>query len=321
MKNLFLFIAGLAAAALTSCTYDFQEPDIYSEDYAILLSPTTSPSTKAPVSGTSFPDRNIVAAAYYYAPSGGTSGTFFSNLVFSKNGSVWTADKYWPLGGQLDLLAYSCPQLNPTPSYTGAKVTDEVTVTVGDNSSVQEDILYAYAAPTERVSNIGLVFKHAQALIGFKAKSDVAYNSTTNVGLTITGITLNGAKYSGTCLMKNDGTCTWSSLGSQTDLAVPGLSATNLTTTLSAQLGTGILVPEQASTTATITYTLHNGKQGGNALDNTGLLRTVTLTSPEGGWKAGKYYCYEISISQHEISVSPVVTEWEQAEPQTVIIP
>jgi len=321
MKNKTILLAGLAAASLVSCTQKLQNDNIYSDNYAIVLSPSTGPDTKAPISGTTFPDRNIVAAAYYYAPEGGTSGNYFSNLTFSKNGSVWTADKYWPLGGQLDILAYSCPQLNPTPSYTGDKVTDEVTISVGDNSSVQEDILYAYATPTDRVNNIGLVFKHAQAMIGFKVRSDVEYNATNNVGITITAITLNDAKYSGTCLMQNDGRCIWSSLGSQTNLAVPDLSPANLTTTLSGQLGTGILVPEQACTTATITYTLHNGKQGGVNLDNTGLLRTVSLSSGNGNWEAGKYYCYEVSINQHEVSISPVVTDWVQEEPEEVIIP
>ncbi len=321
MKNFKTFFCCLAGTlALASCSKD--RNDAYSNPSlsSIEIIPLTCPVTKAPIIGTVFPERSMIVAAYYYSPGGNYDETFFSNVVFSKNGTTWTGDKYWPLTGELDFLAYSCPSLNPNASYTGTKVTDEVTLAISDNSSVQEDILFAYAERTNKISSVSMNFKHAQAMISFKAKSNLNYNAETNTGITITNITLNGAKYSGTCVMKNDGSCDWSLLGSQADKPVPGFSPVNLTSSYSAQLGTGILVPEQDCTSITITYTLHNGKQGNSNLDNAGLVHTVNLSSPDTSWVQGKNYCYQINITQTGISVSPSVTDWVTVNPDTVNI-
>jgi len=319
MKNFkILFACLILGTASASCTYDFQN-----EDYGplITLSPMAGAAeTKAPIMDNVFPDRDIVVSSYFYADNGGTSDDYFSNLTFSKSGSTWAADKYWPLGGQLDFLAVSSPQLNPELDYTGDKVTDEVRITIGDNSSIQEDILCAYAGQTSSVNSVSMSFVHAQALITFKAQSSIAYNSTTNVGITVTGITINGARYSGTCMFTKNGNCAWGGLGPQKDVAVPGLSATNLGTTMSGQLGAGIMLPSQACTTATITYTLHNGKQNGTNLDIPGLVKTITLTSPDTNWLSSKSYCYEICITQHGISFEPVVSDWIVTSPVTVNI-
>ena len=281
---------------------------------AIALNPVNEPSTKAPVTGTIFPDRTMNVCSYYYATGGGTSGNHFQNITFTKSGSVWVADKYWPLDGELDFFAWSAPSTGSHYSYANSsKVTNGVTISVSDNSSTQEDILFGYAPQTGYKSSVDINFKHAQALITFKAKSSVAYNSSTNVGITVTGITLNNAKYSGTCAMTRSGnnvSCTWSSLSSQTNKAVPGISGVNLGMSYSSQIGTGIMVPEQECTSATVTYTLHNGKSGGSNIDVTGLTTSVTLTSPDGSWLEGKNYCYQLDITQNGITLNPTVTDW-----------
>lgn len=320
MKNVLFALSGLALLYATlSCSKD-NVSELNRK--SITISPFTEVTTKAPVVGTTFPDRSIVVAAYYYATGGGSSAPFFSNVTFSKEGSVWTSDKYWPMTGKLDFLAYSCPLLNPTPTYGGTKNTDQVSLPISDNASVQEDILFAYAPQSDPINTaIAMSFKHAQALITFKAKSSVSYNASNNEGITITNITLNGAKYSGTCLISNNGSCSWSELGSQADKSMPDFSSTNLTTSLSGQLGTGILVPEQICTTATITYTLHNGKQGSVNQDIEGLVKTVTLTSPDSSWLEGKNYCYELNITEYDITIVPTVTDWVVVNPDSINIP
>ena len=320
MKNLALFLACLASGTmLASCTQ--QQPD-RPEASPITFSPSALPPTKAPVEGSTFPEgRSFVVSSYYYATDGGTSGNYFSGLTFSKNGSTWSADKYWPLGGALDFLAFSSPDLGVSASYNGATVSTQVALIVPDNSTVQEDILYGYTAQTPMTNSVAINFLHAQALICFKAKSSIAYNATTNTGITVTGITLNSASYSGTCTIGH-GSCSWEALGPGKNLEVPGLNSTNLGTSYSDVLGTGILVPVQSCTSATITYTLHNGKQANGSDQNmTGLVKTVTLTADGSMWQAGNRYTYQIDITQHGVSISPVVSPWIEATTATVNIP
>ena len=329
MKKSFLIITAL----LTVCSCNIKISPEYSSPGSepICFAPVTGIRTKAPVEGTTFPaGQNIVLSSkYYHGSEAGSDIQYFSNLTFTRNGSTgkWEqSTAYWPAGGQLDFLAFSKLSSGTgigTPTYGGTNVSDQVSVTMSDNSSRQEDLMFAYTSSMSKASTVPMNFRHAQALITFTAKSSIAYNSSTNVGITITGLTINDAKYSGTCTMNKNGTCTWTGLGSQTNKSVPGLASTNLTTTYTALGTSGIMVPKQGCTTATITYTLHNGKAaGGSNHDNTGLVKTIELTSPDSGnWEEGKKYNYQIDITQNGITFSPDVTPWGNAGNTEIQVP
>ena len=277
-------------------------------------------------------------SAYYNAPSGmSTSGDYFSNTQFTKmsDANRWRATdaKYWPQNGTLDLFAYSadglsCGNTSYTPTYHLANVARGVTLSVADNYSTQCDILFGrVAAATRDASGNAMQMRHAEACIIVAASSTVAYNSTTNVGVTLDAVTVNSVKCSGTLAI--DATqaagsqCTWSSLGSSHDLSIKTTGgstalAYNVPTTpmdITAAGnhmgigGVGLVVPEQAQTSLTIVYTIHNGKNasGGN-LNNT-VAYSYTCT-PGSTWDEGKKYVYYIGFTMNEIIINPTVTDW-----------
>ena len=338
-----LCFAVIVLLGAASCTQVLPEMAIDKSTQAVAISPVASVTKAGPIDGTVFPNSyNMVVSAYYNAAEG-ASGNYFSGITFSRNASTgrWDESKYWPMSGTLNILAYSANDgtnnvVTAAPVYS-AKNTDGVTLTVTDNRTAQVDILHSQVEEqTYSASGVPMQFKHAQAAIAFVAKSNVAYHAASNVGITITKITLNDAKYSGTLAISKteaagstpaDGYCVWSSLGSEADKDLPGLSSYDVPasyidiTYAGNHFGignTGIMVPEQTQTSFTIYYTLHNGKasDGTTNLDNA-LQYTHTLS---GDWIEGKKYVYELNFTLNKIEITPVVVDWN-VESEEVEIP
>ena len=330
MKNTSIkIILAAAAFAASACTQTMPDLMVDASSQAVSINPVAAVTKAGPIDGTVFPNSyNMVVSAYYNAAEG-ASGNYFSGITFSRNASTgrWDESKYWPMSGTLNILAYSANDgtnnvVTAAPVYS-AKNTDGVTLTVTDNRTAQVDILHSQVEEqTYSASGVPMQFKHAQAAIAFVAKSNVAYNASSNVGITITKITLNDAKYSGTLAISKtddatDGYCVWSSLGSEADKDLPGLSSYNVPaayidiTSAGNHFGigsTGIMVPEQAQTSFTIHYTLHNGKasDGTTNLDN-----ALQYThSCNGDWTEGKKHVYELNFTLNKIEITPVVVDW-----------
>ena len=341
-----LSIALLATAvSLAACTGRLEPQYLDNTDKVLSIQPVGSvAATKAgPIDGTVFPNSyNMVVSAYYNAAEG-ESTNYFSGITFSRNASTgrWDEAKYWPMSGTLNLLAYSANDgtnnvVSAAPVYQ-AKNTDGVTLTVTDNRTAQVDILHSQVE--EKVweaTGVPMQFKHAQAALAFVAKSNVAYNATRNEGITITKITINDAKYSGTLAISKteaagtapeNGYCVWSALGSQAAKDLPAVGAgynvpaAYLDVTSAGNHfgigGTGIMVPEQAQTSFTIFYTLHNGKasDGTTNLDNA-LQYTHALS---GDWIEGKKYVYELNFTLNKIEVTPTVLDWNNESSEVKI--
>ena len=354
MKKLFL-ITILSAFALTSCM-DLVDPGMESSGVEMSVAAFVGPQTKVPIDGTSLPtDRTLKMSAYWNAPTGrGTSANYFSNVTFSedasgtnkwrggtKSGSTFTsAPRYWPQTGTLDLFAYSanglaCGAVSGTQTYM-TKVADGVTLAIEDNNTIQTDILFGRVAAATKVDGGNpLTLRHAQALLVWTAESNVAYNATTNYGITLNAIKLEEAYFSGTLAI--DGTaaagsnCTWSSLGSKASsrtLQTTDAAATKIpynvpatavaVTTAGWHLGLGgkgIMVPEQSATRFYVEYTIHNGKTDAGAnIDN----NVTALYTCSGTWDEGKKYIYKIHFNQNEIIVTPTVTDWANQAVTTV---
>lgn len=345
MKNTQIkIILAAAAIAATACTRMLPDLMVDASSQVISINPVAAVTKAGPIDGTVFPNSyNMVVSAYYNAAEG-ASGNYFSGITFSRNASTgrWDESKYWPMSGTLNLLAYSANDgtsnvVSAAPVYS-AKNTDGVTLTVTDNRTAQVDILHSQVE--EKVweaTGVPMQFKHAQAAVAFVAKSNVAYNATRNEGITITKITLNGAKYSGTLAISKteaagtapeNGYCVWTALGSQAAKDLPGVGAgynvpaAYLDVTAAGNhfgIGsTGIMMPEQAQTSFTIFYTLHNGKasDGTTNLDNA-MQYTHTLS---GNWIEGKKYVYELNFTLNKIEVTPTVLDWN-SETSEVQIP
>lgn len=315
----------------------------------------SSLATKSGVSGTTFPaGYDMVVSAYRnndasIAPDD-ASKNYFEGVKFSKSDAVWHAatPKYWPLTGSLDFLAIAGSGLNtaangvvPTFVWNSDNVAGSVVATIPDNSAKFDDILFGGSnAQTYMASGNPIVFRHAESAVVFTASSNVAYDATTNVGVTIDSISVHGAKFSGTLTVTNPAAgmseakdsvvAAWSDLGSEkayikarvwntantgVDTAESVLTALNLTAT-SASLadkpfGEGyVILPEQDAVPFTITYTIHNGKDASGAnVNNKKQYRYVPSAGSK--WEQGKKHVYDIIMNLSEITISPSVVDWD----------
>ena len=314
----------VAALAMTACTSETNEFVGAPEAREIAFSPLAAPNTRAgdqyAVDGTAFPtDINMMVTAYQVSATGGSAGVYFDATSFAKGTTYWegTTKKYWPLTpAYINFLAIANANADNATGVTwGSDKADEVEIVMSDNSSAQRDLMYAIGngAVTQSGNaltfpdNVSMTFKHAQAWIDFKVK---AY-SATETAITINSITLTGAKYNGTYTVThtaydaNTGQSvagTWSDLGSTQNIAVPGWSATALTTSL-VTVGKGLMiVPDDALTgdftSFTINYTFD------------GKTYEYTYTPASTQVEQAKHYIYEITFKLHEILINPTVTDW-----------
>lgn len=312
-----------------------------------------APVTRSGVSGTTFPaGYDMIVSAYRnndasIAPDD-ASANYFTGVKFSKSDAVWHAatPKYWPLTGSLDFLAIAGSGLNtadngvvPTFTWGEDNSASSVVAVIPDNSAKFDDILFGGSnAQTYMASGNPIVFHHAESAVVFTASSNVAYDESKNIGVTIDGITIDGAKFSGTLTVSNpasaggtgDITAIWSDLGDQkdevaarvwntanlgTDASESVLSALNLTsesaTIANKPFGEGyVILPEQDAVPFTITYTIHNGKNAaGEPLNN----QLVYEYKPEDGstWEQGKKHIYDIVFNLNEVTISPSVVDWD----------
>jgi len=349
-----LIIATLTATALLALSACNKESDKGLSSETEIGLRAMSSATKSAINGTAFPDGyDMLVSAYFNTGAfagGDTPKNYFEGIHFAKNGTAWkskTEPKYYPIDGTLDFLAIASAGLKdadagvvPTAAWgASSNVAKQVVVTVPDNSAKFDDLLYGAAnAQGISTSGTGIAFQHAMTSVVFVAKCNVAYNADTNVGITLTGITIDGAKYSGTLTVENpaagggtgDLTASWSDLGSPVDnlaarvwdsgntgiktdeSAFSSLDLTNTATAIDASHPFGdayVLLPAQAAVPFTIHYTQHNGFQAdGDTELNVDHQYRVT---PSGNWAMGKKNIYSLNFTLTEIQVTPQVTNWD----------
>jgi hypothetical protein len=349
-----LIIATLTATALLALSACNKESDKGLSSETEIGLRAMSSATKSAINGTVFPNGyDMLVSAYFNIGSfaaGDTPKNYFEGIHFAKNGTAWkstTQPKYYPIDGTLDFLAIASAGLNtpgngivPTATWgASSNVAKQVVVTVPDNHAKFDDLLYGAAnAQGISTSGTGIAFQHAMTSVVFVAKCNVVYNAVTNVGITLTGITIDGAKYSGTLTVENpaaggesgDLTAAWSDLGSpvanlaarvwdsgntgiKTDeSAFSSLDLTNTATAIDASHPFGdayVLLPAQAAVPFTIYYTQHNGFEAdGETPLNVNHQYQVT---PTGTWAMGKKNIYSLNFTLTEIQVTPEVTNWD----------
>ena len=352
MKKHILMGLAIALATLPACHPLEQEP---LQDIRFLTAQHAI--TKSPIDGTTFPDDyNMIVSAYRnlgsHAGASDAAGNYFTSVTFTKQSSHWAESRYWPLDGSLDFLAYATtglkdPNIGVVPTAVwgdaGGNVAKKVVLSVPDNSAVFDDILYGAVNNQFHVSGgTPMTLSHAETVVCFAAKANVAYDATNNKGVTINSITLDGAYYGGTLTVENPGagggsgslSAGWSSLGSQKDHIAarvyggaactandPALTDLHLGTTATtlSQKHFGeayVILPPQNAQSFTINYTVHNGKAGGTAVNDT-MQYTYTCS---GSWEAGTKNLYTIEITLNEVVITPTVTDWVAGNATTVQI-
>ena len=332
IKNALPCLALLAALTLPSACLsvdaDFDEPELAE----ISFTPLLDAQTKAPL--TTFPNNRTIEVAARYFPDGtintGSPVNYFPATTFTystANGYASSSGnyvRYWPLDntGYLNFLAYSTA-LSVTGVTWGSNYTTSVSFTTPDNSSTQDDILVGSKYQATRTATNGnqITFKHAQALIAFQAKSTVAYNSTTNAGITITGITMNAAAHQGTvAVTRTDASAsgvfsaiTWttSSSNNKDNITVPGSATSrNLTGSYQDVCTNGIMLPQQTDggQYVLISYTLHNGKNASGG--NVDVPMTYRYNMDGRTWVPGNKYIFQFNFNLSAITVTTSVSDW-----------
>lgn len=223
-----------------------------------------------------------------------------NNAQFKKDGAQnyfvgWSGSAhkpyYWPLGKNLDFVAYA-PYKN---GVTYDASTSKLTISV-DNTSAYTDILYGaekLVNKSKQVNAYSLNMSHALAWIQVNVVADQ------DDVLKITSFDLTGIVKSATLIVD------------YTTPATPSLSWTNKSTAASVSLLTGsvgtagstvdiLVIPAAEQTAFAMEYALGSNE---NLTWNKDL---------EGSWVAGYKYIYNISVGASEIKITPAVTVWDK---------
>jgi hypothetical protein len=320
----YLLLASVAALAFTSCSD--QSTEFVGEQQAreISFSPVAKPTTRAAVDGTTFPTSASIEVAAYDATAG---ANYFAPATFSNvtSTTTWTGSKYWPFTpATINFLAYA--ELTAgSAAWNASNPASEVTLTMGDNKTAQNDLMYACGTGTVSQStntltfpgNISMAFKHAQAWVKFTVK---AGDATSASAITVNSITLNSVSCQGTYTVTH---ANWDKTKAQRDAATPagtldgrvsGVWSAYSThaddvaavkdgayTTLSTSVqdfASLMVVPDQGIASFTINYSL-----GGNTYN-------YTYTPASTALAQATKYIYDITLTVHEIVIAPTVTDW-----------
>ena len=316
----YLFLVSMAALTFTSCsdqTTEFVGDEVAQKAREITFAPVAQPTTRAAVDGTDFPEIGMKVAAYQVEATGGSAGEYFGAATFTKGTTYWGGSKYWPLTpAYINFLAIANANADNETGVTWTHSTDgKVAIVMSDNSSAQRDLMYAIGngAVTQTGNSltfpdkVDMAFEHAQAWISFQVKA----NGTPETGITVSSITLTGAKYNGTYTVTHTNynaktgqsvAGAWSALGDAQNKVVPNWTAAALTTSF-VTVGDGlIVVPDDTAAGDFTSFTIAYSFDGKNY--------TYTYTPASTQVEQKKHYIYQITFQLHEILINPTVTDW-----------
>lgn len=338
LSSLTLAVTLLAAL---SCTEIGREGNGLDEVRGISLRAMTREVTRSAAGGTLFPEDYVMAVSAWYNPEGerDEGKPYFRNARFVNEAGLWKEDKYWPLSGTLDFLAYACAGLKngggPLPFWDGNPAAG-VTLTVADNSADFDDLLYAASA--EQVCYDGgntLLFAHAMTAVCFTFASSVAYDAAANKGITIRRVSIDSAFWGGTLRVDNpsagggqgDLSASWTLLSARRDSVAARVWCGNAGRSdedavgdydvpaehSSATFGDAYgILPAQRGFSFTVVYVLHNGRNDeGEAVDYE---IHYTYDASDDIWAAGYKTIYNVSFTMNEITVKPTVKKWTVTE-------
>ncbi len=329
----YLFLMMVTAVAMTACTNESEEYVGSQEVLEISISPLTQNATRAAVDGTTFPTTEDMQVAAYDVTN---SRNFFAGTTFKYNyaagasgssSGYWggSTARYWPLSpANINFLAYA--NVTGTAAFNGTNYASAAVISQTDNSSAQEDLMYAIGNGAVTQSGnaltfpekVDMTFKHAQAWISFTAVSSEAASGK----ITLNKITLNGAKYAGTYTITHTNynasssqsvAGAWSSLASAKNVDVPGWTAAAVTKT-AANVGNGLMIVPDDTDTGDFTSFTVNYTLDGNTYN-------YTYTPASVNVEQGKHYIYAITFSLNEIFINPAVTDWVDQTAVDVAIP
>lgn len=303
----------LAVLLFPSCTAEGPESVSGGEGREFLLSPSVpsftagddAPATKGFVEGTSLYDseggnRSLYLTAYLHAQNG-NDGEYLSGEAFNtSDGSTWRHDPpvYWPLGGRMDLLAYSsaAPFDEFDVAWGGENCAERMRLSVGHDRT-QDDILYGSAwGEGNSFSATSLQMHHTQAWIQVVLKKDSALSDE----VVVHSVELLDTYIGGDLVIENNyghPEISWNFRRFEArDRAVDDLAGVCGTSLPSSERVLNMLVPQQEMKSIRIKYS-----QGGEE-------KSAVKELPHATWLAGKRYVYDFTIKKAAGSEEPAGT-------------
>lgn len=303
MKRRLLIPVLFAAAALAGCMDDVQPvaKDLSSE----LTFAASSVETKGIVTGEDLVDatdgsRTLYISAFLH-PQSGREDNYFTNEAFTLTDGYWRHDPkiYWPMGGQLDFLAYSAAQPFGdfdaqwgTARWGEPDASARLRLAVGPDRT-QDDILFGalyHKTVPAGGGALNMVMNHAQAWI------EVTFSKGANVPagteIVVDDVVLSSVYLRGDFDVENnygapERAATWNFRRAwKEDVTVDDINHILGTPLPDEAVSVSMLLPEQEMTTLTVTYTMD------------GVQKTWSQELPHAYWNMGKHYVYAITFDK-----------------------
>ncbi len=327
-----LIIIALIIGFVSACT---KSSIRYEQPGEISFRPVTAMTTKAAISGTTYPEDSTFNVWAWWGdvpentslsefPSG--AEMYLNKRPFGKdeNENSWVGldvPYFWPTRGSLVFAGYS-PVSAKAQNFSYSWSSKTMTITAYEQSTdISKTVDLMWFDVTERsytdnnnrnpqdvaVDGVPVVFKHLLSWLTFKfQKKDGASSDYIVTDVELLGIETK-ARFTSSPAVGNE---EWSD---QTEpKPVPVWSGSYLVTTeaVTKEFTTaGVLVIPQPCTAEHVQLRVtYKTSQGG--AEQT---REVYLTAGTDGhiWKPGKHYTYTITFGDNEILVLPDVTDWE----------
>lgn len=303
MKRRLLIPVLFAAAAIAGCMDDVQPvaKDLSSE----LTFAASSAQTKGIVTGEDLVDatdgsRTLYISAFLH-PQSGREDNYFTNEAFTLTDGYWRHDPkiYWPMGGQLDFLAYSAAQPFGdfdaqwgTARWGEPDASARLRLAVGPDRT-QDDILFGalyHKTVPAGGGALNMVMNHAQAWI------EVTFSKGANVPagteVVVDDVVLSSVYLRGDFDVENnygapERAATWNFRRAwKEDVTVDDINHILGTQLPDEAASVSMLLPEQEMTTLSVAYTMD------------GVQKTWSQELPHAYWNMGKHYVYAITFDK-----------------------
>lgn len=319
MRNTLKYLLVMAVAIMASACSRMQADK---PDNSIHFSPVAAKSTKAIISGTTYPTgESFVVSAY----ADGTYTYFEADTASYSNAlSLWdtSTSEYWPLSGSLDFVAYS-PSSASGISVSASGISAE-DYTILSSAQMTTDLCYASATVADCSNHpeyVSLTFSHALSQVVFRVKAASYYNTSgSQVSISLTSLSMAGIYSVGDF---SDGT--WENQESENSYS---LSATPTSLTYDANnlpetidICSYLFIPQELGPNAALVVGYSVNQTVNSApynLENPPV--SIPLGSTVSEWQPGKKYIYTISIGMDNLITFTASAVGWQDENDNIIV-
>lgn len=319
MRNKLTYLLIAAAAIMASACAKTQADK---PDNSIHFSPVAAKSTKAIISGTTYPTNESFSVNAYVD---GTYTYFEDNVAsYSSTSALWetSTSEYWPLSGSLDFVAYSPSSAQGITTSASGISAENYTITSG--AQMTTDLCYASATVADCSNHpeyVSLTFSHALSQVVFRVKAASYYNTS---GRTVS-IYLNSLAMAGIYSVGDLSDGTWENQESENTYSLSTTptpltyDANNLPETI--DICSYLFIPQELGPNAELRVGYSVNQTVNSApynLDNPPV--SIPLGSNVTEWQPGKKYIYTISIGMDNLITFTASAVGWQDENDNIIV-